>query len=381
MSEREEALLFQQNNQVSQGEGVVGSGISVPTPQAPLPQPAQATGMKSLADLGYTGNLAQAFTNAGITEMPEWMGRYKEGNWNYSDLINDYKTIRGADPSVIGVTGKANDVLSNMGWSLADQGLHYVGTQPIAGSSSQGEGEGREFTTTSYTPSDPAKWSPADQDYFEQSWMGRKQAPNVGAWEQSIKPAMMGIGSIISMAAAPYLAGAGAAVEGGLAAAEGGAISTEATMAIGDMMAYDAGVAGTAAGADVGMGAGTSWMTDMGWPASYGFTPTEIGNYLAGTTGISGLTSLGDVDWTKLGTNLGSTVLGGAAANPPTTQATSSGGGQGGSAGNTSPIQSTGFNATNPITPAAMPTGSVMGAFAPQKDDKNDYMKYFSTLF
>jgi hypothetical protein len=365
-----------------------------PSAQAPAANPPTAggtTGYKPLADLGYQGQLAQAFQQAGINELPEWMSRYAVGNWNYSDLVNDYQTIHGYNPSNA-TTGKPNDVLSNMGWSLADNGLHYVGTQPIVSNSSGGEGEGRTTSpgglAGSYTPADTSTWGAGDQDFFEQSWMRRKQQPNMGAWEDSIKPALMGIGSIASMAAAPYLAGAGAAVEGGLAAAEGAgaagaglSLSTEGTMAISDMMLADMAANGIAAGADVGMGAGTSWLTDLGWPASYGFTPTEIANYLAGTTGISGLTSLGDIDWTRLGTNLGQTVLGGGttgAAQQPIVFNSSS---QAPSGGATSPTNATGFNASSPITPATMPTSSIMGAFAPQKEDKNDYMKYFSTLF
>jgi hypothetical protein len=194
----------------------------------------------------------------------------------------------------------------------------------------------------------------------------------------------MGIGSILSMAVAPYAAGAGAAVEGGLAAAEGGALSTEATMAIGDMMAYDAGIAGTAAGADVGMGAGTSWLTDMGWPASYGLTPTEIANYLGGTTGISAISDigsqLGNVDLGKL-IGTGGQLLGGGGATPTATGGTQQVFGGSTSAPQTSQIQQTpAMGVGTPIAPATMPTGSVMGAFAPEKENK-DYMKYFSTLF
>lgn len=361
------------------------------TSQAPVANPPTVgpTPLKSLADLGYQGALANAFTQAGINELPDWMSRYAQGNWNYSDLVNDYKTVHGADPNTFATTGKANDILSNMGWTL-EGGLNYTGTPLTTRAGIGGEGEGTtEYQSgfgESYKPADSSTWGTADQDFFEQMWMSRKQAPNEGAWEQSIKPALLGIGSIAAMAAGP-LSGYGAAAEGGLAAAEGaagagaagGALSSEATMAISDMMLADSIAAGAAAGADVGMGAGTSWLTEMGWPASYGFTPTEIGNYLAGTSGISGLTSLGDMDWGKLVGGLGNSVLGGATqqGQQPIVFNSSS---QAPSGGATSPTNATGFNASNPIVPATMPTSSVMSAFA-DKEDKKDYMKYFSTLF
>ncbi len=137
--------------------------------------------------------------------------------------------------------------------------------------------------------------------------------------------------------------------------------------------------AGGAAGADVGMGAGTSWLTGLGLPATYG---NDIGA-LFGYGADQVLNGLGGIDMSKLigtGANLGS-ILGGyptGVISAPTNIMTGST-----SAPQTSAIpQGTNLTTPSTITPATMPTGSVMGAFGNKSQgDTPDYMKYFSQLF
>jgi hypothetical protein len=362
-------------------------GYWIEVPDAPAPAPAVATGKKTPAELGFSPQLQQQFAQAGITELPEWMGRYASGNWNYSDLVNDYKTIAGADPSAMGTTGKAGDILSNMGWSLADQGLHYVGTQPIVETRNGVKTEVPGGLSGSYAPSGTT-WGAGDQDYFEQAWMGRKQAPNVGAWEQSIKPAMMGIGSIASMAAAPYLAGAGAAVEGGLVAAEGGAVGSNlaADLAAGGMLAEYGGGA-TAAGVGSGSLSGLTGLSEYGFANSAPVAAeTAGGTGLDAYLGTAGLgTGMGDIG--GAGATLGA---GGATGGAGAAVLGAGGGAAGGAGGALSSIGSwlgTGNNAMTVAGLGSSVLGGLLGYNAQQnsidaaKDTSKDSIAFQKYMY
>jgi hypothetical protein len=345
--------------------------------------------------LGWSPEEAARFISAGYTQLPGMMNKasiYGPGvSLGNDDPIQSFIDF-GNKPTYF--DGKSGKVLSNM--STAGMG-------------------------------DINNWTPDDQKAYQLSMLQRKWEPNEG-WYAANKGLVNSLGifgtALASMAGAaalgPALGAVGTGVEVGTGAGAGAGLSglelgadlgySAAQLAPGGLggtgaLAAGAGAAelgtpgglgagagymspdligeaiagGQAAGADVGMGAGTSWLTDLGLPASYG---NDLGALLS-----YGGDKLINLDWGALASNpnLISSLLGGgvgaltggtAAGTTPTSVY-----GGSTSAPQTSQIAPTPpMGQGVPMAPPTMPTGSIMGAFG-NKGSNDDYKKYFSTIF
>jgi hypothetical protein len=412
---------YDPNISYQEGAGYVGPSGQVtnyvPTAPAAGPAPvntsmwdyakAQNTGFNyTPQQLGWDAAATQRFADAGITNLPQWMNTTSlyspEFHRGSGDFVQSYIDLYNTpiDQAVGQWSGakKANQFLTGSGGSADD---------------------------------------PAFREAYLRTSLGNMYNARDSWWDRN-EGMVMGIGGVASVAGAAALGGAGLAGEaaagvgeGGMTAAEAGALAGESAAGYGaggaaggvagatgagaaaggdwlgalegGMGAYGSGgagpagelgtiggaggmtvgsgdgiadaiSAGQAGGADVGMGNGTSWLTDLGLPASYG---NDLGALLSyGGDVLSGL------DWGSLlksGLDLGKLLGGGGVV--PVTGTGSSGGGGTTSAPQTSQIMpSAPMNAGQPVAPATMPTGSIMGAFG-NKGGNDDYKKYFSTLF
>lgn len=307
--------------------------------------------MISIGDTGWDQSLQSQLSPYGITQVPQWMVPYGiESGFDKTDFGAGIYSALNLDPvAALSSGGKLSDAMS--GWKLNDQGeiVDIWGNKKFA--------------------DDPTNLAAVQQDY-----LNRKFKENQGGFNPL---GAEGLGMAVVLA--PIMAALGGYALGpaaGLAEA-GGAPAASGADLIGAAIAQ-----GAAAGADVGMGAGTSWLTDLGFPAAYGNDLASLISYGAN----SAFDSLGAIDIGNLiGGNLPGLISGGSllpgmgvVSQPTNIMAGTT------SAPQTSPIAQTGrpMGGTTPtITPATMPTGSIMGAFANRSGDTPDYMKYLSPLF
>lgn len=287
----------------------------------------------SPTQLGWDDTAAQRMTAAGITTLPSWFNREAV----YSDAFH---LGQGTDPVQTYIdlyTMPYQDAISK--WSGAKESYNT-----LAGIDVSGEYQGLSNLEDSQFRDAYIKDAMARMFNAKDSWWDRNQDWVIGA------------GSVASVAAggllSEFLSPTGALASG---ASTAPSLSSEATMSISDMMAANAAGSGSLAGmggaelglsnttplagtgaetagdwatavgqmADVGMGSGTNWMTQLGLPASYSAADligTELGPaILNGSLGLSaGGGGVGLLDTLY---NYGSKLFGG--------------GGSGGTTGNT----------------------------------------------
>lgn len=362
----------------------------VTTATAPA-APALPAGYSTVADLGYSPVVQQQLANLGFTSLPGYM--------KFSGKSSDQTDIAQQIANVMGMTSA--DIWDAWGREGAGK-THSAARQAINPFYSlSGKKRGYEL-------------SPEELESFRRAYMTRASQENKGGFGLS---EAAGLGAVLAPIAAaiagPALLGGGAATAatgglGGATAAGAGETAALGTAALAAGLPASVGTAaalgsaptmeaawgllgpslggsleaaianGLAAGADVGMGGGTSVLTDLGLPAVVGNDLGALAEYVAGQVPdiLSGI---------DLGSLLGGLLpaltaglipgLGGAGAGQGIAGGTTS-------APQTSPIpQQDILRPAAPITPATMPTGSIMGAFANKSGDTPDYLKYLSPLF
>jgi hypothetical protein len=378
---------YDPNISYQEGAGYVGPGGQVTNyvPTAPVGTPAPDTSLWQHAvnqntgfnytpqQLGWDPAAAQRFTDAGISNLPQWMNTTSlyspEFHRGSGDFVQSY----------IDLYNTPLDQATN-NWTGADKAKKFL------------VGSGGSVD------------DPDFREAYLRTSLGHMYNARDSWWDRN-EGLVMGVGGVASIAGGAALGGFGLAGEAAAGVGEAGAVGAGGSaglsgLEIGADLGYsaaqlapggiqggiaggsasagswlgDAILSGQAAGADVGMGAGTSWLTDMGLPASYG-------NDLGALLSYSGDT-LGGLDWSKLGGNVLSKLLsgGGLTGTPAGGGGVAGGGGAGGTPQTSAIAPNVPVGAGQPIAPATMPTGSIMSAFG-QQDNKPDYRKYFSTLF
>ena len=339
------------------------------------------------SDLGWRPDLVSQLGGYGITEIPAWMKYLGKSGRERSDLAAGIQRALNIDPYAwLDTAGKRSKAMHNVGIFKAKNNKLYGGN----------------FNQEEIT------WTPETKAAVQQAYLNRLTKPNHGGFNV-LGEEMAGLGIVLApialatgaWAAGPPAAGAVGAAEGaGVVGAEGAAAGAGA-----------AGLGGaTAAGAGETAAMGTAALS-AGLPASVGTTAAmgsvpemiaassaifgsglgsmlgELGAYGLGELGslISGGADLfSGMDIGKLignGTNLGNLIGGGTPGGIIAAPTTIQGGST--SAPQTSQIIPGGpaFNPQSVITPAAMPTSSIMGAFGNSDTKEPEYLKYFTSLF
>lgn len=246
--------------------------------------------------LGWDANQAARLQAAGITALPGW--------FNHNSVYSNAFHMGGADPIQ----------------QFID--LHNTPIDQAAGQY-RASGEIYDYLTKTGLPAD----DPAFKEAYLRESFGKLNNAQDTWWDRNGYNAVMsGLSiavpaafAIAGPAAAGAEAGAGGAglgtgfeavgypgataagTTGGNALTGAGLIGGEygfsnaapvAAETVGGSGIADSIAAGTAAGADVGMGSGTSWLTSLGLPASYGSGAAGLGEYglsVAGGGGGMGL--------------------------------------------------------------------------------------------
>lgn len=259
------------------------AGSLIPQSQFSTPSPweyaqNQNTGfIYSPQQLGWDDATAQRFSQAGITQLPGWFNR----DTVYSGAFR----LGGRDPV---------------------QNYIDLYTTPYDQATSQWDASKKAYQRL-FTDSGADTASDAAREAYLREAFGTMNNAKDSWWDRN-HGMVMSLGTMASLIGGGYLSGAMGAVEGagaglgtgleatGYGAAEAGAgagaasgnaltgslsginageygLSNAAPVAAetaGGSGIADAIAAGGAAGADVGMGSGTSWLTQLGLPASYG---------------------------------------------------------------------------------------------------------------
>jgi hypothetical protein len=354
---------------INQGEG---AQVGAPNaPQAPMTQmwdiaKQQNTGFNyTPQQLGWDDTTAQKLSAAGITTLPGWFNK----DTIYSDAFH---------------LGSHNPI---------DNYIDLYNT-PVDQAVSQWDASKR-------TAQNLANWgATADDPNYKEAYLrnafGELNNAKDNWWDRN-QGWVMGLGGIASVAGLGVLGeagllGAGVGAEagvgaGGLSAADASAMLGESGLGYGVGGASGLGGIGTVEGSGL-YGAGTfGGASELG--GTSGLMPGEVAGASAGAgTSIGDILSqaedkLANLDWGKLASDpklLGSLLSGMGLSGVTGTQPTNIMGGST-SAPQTSQITpATPMGVGAPIAPATMPTGTMMNAFG-NKNEKPDYLKYFSTLF
>lgn len=341
-------------------------------------------GMIPIASTGWKPEIQSQLIGLGINEIPEWMKVYGVGsNYETSDLAQGVQRALNIDPAGwLSTAGKRQNAMHNIGVMRAENGKIF-------------DWRGNEI-----------EWSPENKAAAQQLYLNRLTKENYGGFNPlggeglgmafALLPAALMAGYALAPAA-----GAGAAVGEGAAAGVGEAATGAGAAGLGGATAAGAGE--TAAMGTAALSAGLP--ASVGTTAAMGSVPEMIAassaifgsglGSMLGELGAYGLGELGSLisggadlfsgmDIGKLignGTNLGNLIGGGTPGGIIAAPTTIQGGST--SAPQTSQIIPGGpaFNPQSVITPAAMPTSSIMGAFGNSDTKEPEYLKYFTSLF